>query len=149
MRAVVQRVASASVSVGGKVVGRCGPGFAVLVAAHRHDEPADADKLADRVYGLRVFADGEGKMNLGLADLPPIPEPRVLAISNFTLYGDCAKSRRPSFVEAAPYEQGERLFVRFVDALRGRGVGVATGEFGAMMLVTIENDGPVTLIVDT
>lgn len=140
---------SASVSVGGKVVGRCGPGFAVLVAAHREDEPSNAEKLADRVHGLRVFADDEGRMNLSLADLAPTDEARVLAVSNFTLYGDCAKSRRPSFTEAAPYEQGEDLFEHFVSALRAYGIGVETGEFGAMMQVTIENDGPVTLILDT
>ncbi|HRI42731.1 MAG TPA: D-aminoacyl-tRNA deacylase [Fimbriimonadaceae bacterium] len=148
MRAIVQRVTSASVTVEGQVVGRCGPGLVVLAAAHRNDDESNAVKLADRVHGLRVFADAEGKMNLGLADFPPTDEPRVLAISNFTLYGDCAKSRRPSFVDAAPYEQGERLFFRFVEALRGHGVEVATGVFGAMMLVIIENDGPVTLLVD-
>lgn len=130
-------------------MGRCGPGFVILVAAHRDDGDVQARKMADRVYGLRVFADPDGKMNLGLADLPEASEPRILAISNFTLYGDCAKSRRPSFVEAAPYDRGEALFAQFVDALRALGVEVETGVFGAMMEVSIENDGPVTLILET
>lgn len=148
MRAIVQRVAWAEVEVEGEVVGRCGPGFLVLAAAHREDDSKKAEKLADRIVGLRIFNDAHGKMNLALKDLPPSEEPRILAVSNFTVYGDCTKSRRPSFVEAAPYEVGERLFADFVSALRGFGTLVETGIFGADMRVRLENDGPVTVIVE-
>lgn len=147
MRAVVQRVRQASVWVEGKQAGQCGQGFLVLAAAHKRDTPADAAKLADRVLGLRVFADAEGKMNLSLADLPESDSPRILAVSQFTLYGDAAKSRRPSFVESAPYDQGRELFDLFVAELR-KGASVETGVFGAMMQVELVNDGPVTLILD-
>lgn len=144
MRAVVQRVSESSVTVDGAVVGRCGVGLLVLVAAHRDDTEANADKLADRVAGLRIFGDAEGKMNLSLAEV----EGSVLAISNFTLYGDAAKSRRPSFIESAAYADGERLFEAFVSSLQRRGVPVETGVFGAHMDVSLVNDGPVTLILD-
>lgn len=144
MRAVVQRVSESSVTVDGAVVGRCGVGLLVLVAAHRDDTETNADKLADRVAGLRIFGDAEGKMNLSLADV----EGSVLAISNFTLYGDALKSRRPSFIESAAYADGERLFEAFVSGLERRGVPVETGVFGAHMDVSLVNDGPVTLILD-
>lgn len=144
MRAVVQRVSEASVNVDGATVGRCGVGLLVLVAAHRDDTEANADKMADRVAGLRIFGDAEGKMNLSLADV----EGSVLAISNFTLYGDATKNRRPSFIEAAGYADGERLFEAFVAALVRRGVPVETGVFGAHMDVTLVNDGPVTIVLD-
>lgn len=130
-------------------MGRCGPGFLVLAAAHRDDDTKKAEKLADRIAGLRIFNDGDGKMNLALKDLPPSEEPQILAVSNFTVYGDCAKSRRPSFVEAAPYDVGEKLFGEFVAALRGFGVSVETGVFGADMRVRLENDGPVTVVVES
>ena len=133
----------------GQVVGRCGPGFLVLAAAHRDDDTKKAEKLADRIAGLRIFNDAEGKMNLALKDLPPTDQPQILAVSNFTVYGDCAKSRRPSFVEAAAYDIGEKLFGEFVSALRGLGVSVETGVFGADMRVRLENDGPVTVIVES
>jgi len=116
----------------------------VLVAAHRDDTEANADKLADRVAGLRIFSDAEGKMNLSLADV----EGSVLAISNFTLYGDATKNRRPSFIESAPYAAGERLYEAFVTALVKRGVPVETGVFGAHMDVSLVNDGPVTIVLD-
>lgn len=144
MRAVVQRVSEASVNVDGATVGRCGVGLLVLVAAHRDDTEANADKLADRVAGLRIFSDAEGKMNLSLADV----EGSVLAISNFTLYGDATKNRRPSFIESAPYADGERLYEAFVAALARRGVPVETGVFGAHMDVSLVNDGPVTIVLD-
>lgn len=144
MRAVVQRVSEASVNVDGATVGRCGVGLLVLVAAHRDDTEANADKLADRVAGLRIFSDEEGKMNLSLADV----EGSVLAISNFTLYGDATKNRRPSFIESAPYADGERLYETFVAALARRGVPVETGVFGAHMDVSLVNDGPVTIVLD-
>lgn len=144
MRAVVQRVSSASVSVDGKVVGSCGVGLLLLVAAHREDTESNAAKLADRVKGLRIFNDGEGKMNLALADVGG----SVLAVSNFTVYGETSKNRRPSFISSAPYEEGERLFDAFVASLRGLGVEVQTGIFGAHMDVSLVNDGPVTVIVE-
>jgi D-tyrosyl-tRNA(Tyr) deacylase len=116
------------------------------VGVHRNDGPAQAEKLADRVAGLRIFNDADGKMNL------PIPgaagQPNVLAISNFTVYGDAVGSRRPSFTASAPYEQGKALFEQFIDALRKRDLNVATGVFGADMKVESVNDGPVTLIID-
>lgn len=144
MRAIVQRVSSASVTVDGRVVGSCGVGFVVLVAALRTDTVANAEKMADRVRGLRIFNDEAGKMNLALADVGG----SVLAISNFTVAGDASKNRRPSFIDAAPYEEGRHLFDGFVDALRRMGVTVATGEFGAHMDVELVNDGPVTVILE-
>jgi D-aminoacyl-tRNA deacylase len=144
VRLVVQRVAWAQVSVGGEVVGRCGTGFLVLAAAGRGDDAATARKAADRVWGLRVLADEAGKMNLSLRD---VPGTSVLAVSNFTLYGDCSQ-RRPSFTAAAPYEEGEALFGEFVSELRRLGAAVETGVYGADMQVELQNDGPVTLVVD-
>lgn len=131
----------------GRVVGECGRGLLVLAAAHREDTPDDARKLADRIVGLRVFSDAEGKMNLALGDLQP--PGAVLAVSNFTLYGDAAKSRRPSFVLAAPYETGQALFNQFVAYLRASNLDVSTGSFGAHMEVDLVNEGPVTIILDT
>lgn len=147
MRAIVQRVSSASVSVEGAVVGRCGRGLLALVGAHVDDTEADAEKLARRVATLRVFNDAAGKMNLALGDLTPPGE--VLAVSNFTVYGDTAGNRRPSFVSAAPYQRGGELFEAFVAALGAQGVAVQTGVFGADMQVSLVNDGPVTVMLDT
>ncbi len=150
MRAVVQRVAMASVSVGGREIGRCGPGLLLLVGVHRDDEAANAERLADRVLGLRIFNDEAGKMNLAIRDFPDARggfELELLAVSNFTVYGD-AKGRRPAFTASAPYEQGRELFDRFVAELRRLGAAVQTGEFGADMRVGLVNDGPVTLILD-
>jgi D-aminoacyl-tRNA deacylase len=146
MRAVVQRVTRASVSVDGEVVGECGQGFLVLVAAHRDDTEKEAVKMADRVAKLRVFNDEEGKMNLALGDLDPPGS--VLAVSNFTLYGETAKNRRPSFIESAPYDRGSELYEVFLAALRSLGIQVETGVFGAHMDVDLVNDGPVTVILD-
>lgn len=148
MRAVVQRVSRASVLVEGKIVGRCGRGLMVLVAAGRESTEEQAKKLADRVAGLRIFNDEAGKMNLALKDLPESGEPEVLVVSQFTLYGDVWASRRPSFMGSAGYEEGLRLYEAFVSALEGMVRGVETGEFGASMEVELVNDGPVTLIVD-
>ncbi len=147
MRAVVQRVARASVKVDGKTVGSCGPGLLVLVGAHKDDTEQNAAKLADRIAGLRIFGDEQGKMNLSFADVDS-EGTQVLAVSNFTVYGDAMKSRRPSFVASAGYDDGERLFDRFVDELREKGIRTETGEFGAMMDVELLNDGPVTLVID-
>ncbi len=148
MRAVVQRVAWARVKVDGQVVGSCGKGLLALVGAHRDDTPEKARKLADKVSGMRIFSDAEGKMNLALKDLPDSEEPQILAISNFTVYGDALKSRRPSFISAAPYEEGEALFNDFLAELGRLGFRAETGVFGAHMDVELLNDGPVTLTVD-
>lgn len=147
MRAVVQRVRWARVRVDGEEVGHCGHGLLALVAAHRDDGAETPARMADKLAGLRVFSDAEGKMNLALADCLEGPG-TVLAVSNFTVLGDTAKSRRPSFTAAAGYEQGKELFDAFVQALRAMGVSVQTGEFGADMQVELENDGPVTVIVE-
>lgn len=145
MRAIVQRVSSAVVVVDGATVGGCEKGLLVLVAAHREDTPERARKMADKIQGLRIFNDADGKMNLALGDVGG----SVLAVSNFTVYGETTKNRRPSFIESAPYAEGEILFNAMVDELRARGVNVETGVFGADMKVSLVNDGPVTVIVET
>jgi D-tyrosyl-tRNA(Tyr) deacylase len=144
MRVVLQRVSRASVTIGGSVTGAIGPGFCLLVGFTHGDSDAQVDWMADKVAGLRLFSDAEGKMNLGLSEVTG----GVLVISQFTLYGDATKGRRPSFIDAAGPDVAEPLYHRFVAALRGRGLEVATGEFGADMQVEIHNDGPVTLILD-
>ena len=144
MRVVLQRVSQASVTIEGRVAGAIGRGFCLLVGFTHGDTAAQVDWMADKVAGLRLFADAEGKMNLGPADAGG----EMLVVSQFTLYGDAAKGRRPSFIEAARPETAVPLYEGFVAALRGRGFTVATGEFGADMQVTIHNDGPVTLILD-
>lgn len=149
MRAVVQRVFSASVEVEGKIVGRCGRGLLVFAGARHSDTENEAEKMADRILGVRIFNDEQGKINLSLRDLLSRDEQvGVLAISNFTVYGDASKNRRPSFVEAAPYERGEALFSQLLKELGKSGCSVETGVFGADMKVAAENDGPVTLIID-
>jgi D-tyrosyl-tRNA(Tyr) deacylase len=145
MRAVVQRVARARVVVGDEVVGAIGRGLLVLLGVACTDTPADAAWLADKVVTLRIFADAEGKMNRDAVET----EGEVLVVSQFTLYGDCRKGRRPSFVEAAPPETAVPLYEAFVTAVRARGLTAATGRFGAMMQVELVNDGPVTLIVES
>jgi D-aminoacyl-tRNA deacylase len=144
MRVVLQRVSRASVTIGGRMTGTIGPGFCLLVGFTHADTDAQVDWMADKVAGLRLFSDAEGKMNLGLSEV----RGGVLVISQFTLYGDATKGRRPSFIDAAGPDVAEPLYQRFVAALRGRGLEVATGEFGAGMQVEIHNDGPVTLILD-
>jgi D-tyrosyl-tRNA(Tyr) deacylase len=145
MRAVVQRVSQARVVVGDEVVGGIGRGLLVLLGVAPSDGLAQANWLADKVIGLRIFADAEGKMNLSVGDVGG----GVLVVSQFTLYGDCRKGRRPSFIGAAPPEMAVPLYEAFVDAVRAQGVPTATGRFGAMMQVELVNDGPVTLILDT
>lgn len=145
MRAVVQRVRRASVDVGDEEVGRIGPGICVLVGVGRDDTEADADALAAKVIGLRIFEDDAGKMNLDLAGVGG----SVLAISQFTLYGDVKKGKRPSFGEAMEPLQADILFRRFCEQCRALGAPVETGRFRAHMVVHIENDGPVTILVDT
>ena len=145
MRAVIQRVSSASVSVDGKTVGAIEHGFLVLVGVTHSDTRVEADWLARKIAGLRLFEDAAGKMNLGLADIGGA----VLVVSQFTLYGDARKGRRPDFLQAARPEQAEPLITCFVDQLRGQGMTVATGQFRATMQVSLVNDGPVTLLLDT
>ena len=144
MRVVLQRVSRASVTIDGRTAGAIGRGFCLLVGLTHADTEATVDWMAEKVAGLRLFSDPEGKMNLGLDEVGG----GVLVISQFTLYGDAAKGRRPSFVDAARPEQAIPLYDRFVAALRARGLEVATGEFGANMQVEIHNDGPVTLILE-
>jgi D-aminoacyl-tRNA deacylase len=141
MRVLLQRVSSASVTVAGRTVGAIQRGYLLLVGFTHSDTPAQAEWMADKVQGLRLFADAEGKMNLGLEEVGG----SVLVVSQFTLYGDAQKGRRPSFVDAARPEQAIPLYERFVALLRERGLRVETGEFGAMMDVALVNDGPVTL----
>ena len=144
MRVVLQRVSRASVTIDGRVAGAIGQGFCLLAGFTHGDTAAQVDWMAEKVAGLRLFSDAAGKMNLGLSDVGG----QVLVISQFTLYGDAAKGRRPSFIDAAGPEVAEPLYQRFVAALRNLGLEVASGEFGAHMLVEINNDGPVTLILD-
>ena len=145
MRAVVQRVSEASVTVDGRTVGAIGRGFLVLLGVTHVDGEAEAVWLARKIAGLRIFEDEAGKFNRSLAD----EDGAVLVVSQFTLYGDARKGRRPSFTEAARPEHAEPLCDLFVDLLRAEGVAVETGIFGAMMAVHLVNDGPVTLLLDT
>ncbi|HHY95094.1 MAG TPA: D-tyrosyl-tRNA(Tyr) deacylase [Firmicutes bacterium] len=145
MRAVVQRVSWARVSAAGREVARTGPGFLVLVGVGRGDTPADVAYLAEKVAGLRICEDARGKMNLAVTEVSG----EILAVSQFTLYADCRKGRRPSFTEAAPPEEARALFGDFVERLRGRGLRVLTGAFGEHMLVELANDGPVTIVLDS
>src|SRR5688500_19164198 len=144
MRIVLQRVSRASVTIGGSVVGASGRGYCVLAGFHADDGPEQVDWMAAKVAGLRLFADDAGKMNLALADVGGA----VLVVSQFTLYGDAEKGRRPSFIAAARPELAIPLYEAFIAALRARQLEVATGEFGAMMEVELVNDGPVTLILE-
>ncbi len=141
MRAVVQRVSRASVSVEGQIVGAIGRGVVVLVGVTHGDTEEQAEWLARKVAGLRIFEDSAGKINAGLLDV----EGAALVISQFTLYADTRKGRRPSFTDAAPPEVAEPLVAHFAQALRDHDVPVETGIFGAHMLVEIHNDGPVTI----
>lgn len=145
MRAVIQRVSQASVQVDGVVVGEIGRGFLVLLGITHSDGEAEALWLAKKIAGLRLFEDAEGKLNWGLADVGG----GVLAVSQFTLYGNAAKGRRPSFTEAARPEQAQPLYEYFCAALRGEGIEVAQGLFQAHMQVALVNDGPVTLVLET
>jgi len=145
MRAVIQRVSKARVRVDGKVTGEIAAGLLVLLGVAKSDDAAAARQLAEKIHGLRLFNDAEQKMNLSLAEVGGA----VLAVSQFTLYGDCRKGRRPSFDRAAPADQARALYEEFVAALRTLGARVETGIFQAMMDVELVNDGPVTVLVDT
>lgn len=144
MRVLLQRVSEASVRIDGRIVGAINRGFVLLVGFTRGDTPSDVAWLADKVVGLRVFNDAEGKMNLDLAAV----DGAVLVVSQFTLYGDAGRGRRPSFIDAAPPDVAIPLYQRFLDALRQAGLTVASGEFGADMQVSLVNDGPVTLMLE-
>lgn len=148
MRVVLQRVSRATVRVGGRVTGSIGVGFLILAGFALTDTEDALGWMADKILGLRLFSDVAGKMNLALADVGGA----VLVVSQFTLYGDASKGRRPSFIDAAPPEIAIPLYERFVALLKERGAGsgtsVATGEFGAMMEVELVNDGPVTLVLE-
>ncbi|MFH1037430.1 MAG: D-aminoacyl-tRNA deacylase [PVC group bacterium] len=144
MRAVIQRVRSASVEIGGQTISRIGRGFLVLLGVARGDTEREAEFLAGKVAGLRVFEDVGGKMNLSLPDIGG----EILAVSQFTLYADCRRGRRPGFSDAAPPEQGERLYDYFCRCLSGLGFPPGRGVFGADMLVRLENDGPVTILLE-
>jgi D-tyrosyl-tRNA(Tyr) deacylase len=144
MKAVIQRVKKGVVTVEGGTVGEIGKGFVILLGVKATDTAEEARWLAGKCAGLRVFEDDQGLMNLGLADIGG----SVLVVSQFTLYGNCDKGRRPSFVDAAQPEKAEELYGEFVRILRERGIRVETGRFGAKMLVEILNDGPVTLILE-
>ena len=145
MKAVLTRVKSASVAIDGKVVGKIGQGFLILLGVGPEDTEETTRYLAEKALGLRVFEDENGKMNLGLSDVGG----QVLVVSQFTLYGNCRKGRRPSFVEAAPPDLGNRLYEQFLKECEALGYPPQHGEFGADMQVESVNDGPVTLILDT
>ena len=144
VRVVVQRVACASVTVDGREVGAVERGLVVLVGIASGDGDEAVAWMADKVAGLRVFPDDDGKMNRSLLEIGG----GALVVSQFTLYGDATRGRRPSFLDAAPPEAAEPIYQRFVEALRGRGVPVATGVFGATMAISLVNDGPVTLVIE-
>lgn len=145
MRAVLQRVERAEVRVEGRTVGQIGAGWLVLLGVAKGDEDHDADRLAEKTVGLRAFPDAEGKMNRDVTEIGG----SILVVSQFTLLGDCRHGRRPGFSEAASPEDAERLYLRFAEACRGRGIAVETGVFRADMRVELVNDGPVTFLLES
>lgn len=145
MKAVIQRVTEAAVAVEGQTVGRIGNGILVLLGVEKGDAERDAEWLAEKIVGLRIFEDEEGKMNRALQDIGG----EILAVSQFTLAGNCAKGRRPSFDTAAPPAEGKRLYEYFVEQVRTREVAAETGIFQADMKVSLVNDGPVTFILES
>jgi D-tyrosyl-tRNA(Tyr) deacylase len=145
VRAIVQRVLEAQVSVANEIVGKIGSGICVFLGIGRNDNDANADILARKVWRLRIFEDDKGKMNRSVADL----KGEILVVSQFTLYADCRKGNRPSFTDAAPTFEADRLYNHFVEKLRGFGLTVATGRFQAKMKVSVVNDGPVTFILES
>ena len=145
MRAVVQRVSRAAVEVDGEAVGEIGRGYLVLLGVGHDDTEQEAQKLLRKLLGLRIMEDGEGKTNLALADVAG----ELLVVSQFTLFANCRRGRRPSFTDAAAPEQAEALYERFVSLARAESVRVETGSFGAKMEVSLVNDGPFTVVLDT
>lgn len=145
MRAVIQRVSRAEVRVEGRSIARIGPGMLVLAAVSVSDTPRDISWMAEKICGLRIFSDTEARMNLDLAHAGG----QVLVVSQFTLYGDCRKGKRPSYTNSAKAPVAEKLYMELVEEIRAKGVDVKHGLFGAMMEVELLNDGPVTLIIDS
>ncbi len=145
MRAVIQRVKESSVKVDGKIIGRIGRGLLVLLGVAGSDKPSDADYLAEKIINLRIFEDENGKMNRSLIETGG----EMLVVSQFTLLGDCKKGRRPSFISAANPEKADELYEYFVKKVRDKDISVETGLFRAMMDVSLINDGPVTLIIES
>ncbi|MCL7746939.1 D-aminoacyl-tRNA deacylase [Halalkalibacter alkaliphilus] len=145
MKVVLQRTKKSSVSVNGETVGQIESGLTLLVGITHEDKSEDVTYVADKIINLRIFEDADGKMNLSLLDV----KGQILSISQFTLYGDCKKGRRPNFMNAAKPDLAKELYDQFNDELRSKGIDVQTGEFGAMMEVSLVNDGPVTLIVES
>jgi D-tyrosyl-tRNA(Tyr) deacylase len=145
MRALLQRVSKAEVRVADEIVGAIGRGLLVLLGVGKEDGPQEAAFLADKTAGLRIFEDLEGKMNLSVEQIGG----EILVVSQFTLYADCRKGRRPSFTDAAPPLQADQLYQAFAEALKARGLKVATGNFGEKMEVELTNDGPVTIMLDS
>ena len=145
MRALIQRVSRGRVCVDGRIIGEIGRGLVILLGVGAGDSDADASYLAEKCANMRIFADADGKFNLSCLDI----QGEALVVSQFTLYGDTRKGRRPNFVAAAPPEISQPLYEHFMHCLRGLGIIVASGEFGAMMDVEIHNDGPVTLMVES
>ena len=145
MRALVQRVTGASVTIEDEAIGSIGPGLVVLIGITSTDDAADAEYLANKIANLRIFSDDEGRFNHSALDLGA----ELLVVSQFTLYADTRKGRRPSFTDAAPPEQADALFARAVEIFRSTGLKVETGRFQAHMLVNIANDGPVTIFIDS
>ncbi|HCA57251.1 MAG TPA: D-tyrosyl-tRNA(Tyr) deacylase [Blastocatellia bacterium] len=145
MRALIQRVSGSSVAVNGETVGKIGRGLLVLLGVGKDDRETDADLLADKVANLRIFDDEAGKMNLSILEV----QGEVLAVSQFTLFADSRRGRRPSYIDAAPPEEANRLYEYFMDRLRSNGVSVQAGRFQAMMDVELVNNGPVTIWLDT
>lgn len=145
MRAVVQRVSSAEVRVDDKMVGRVGKGLLVYLGVGKEDTVSDIEYMAEKVSGLRIFEDENGKMNLSVKDI----EGEILAISQFTLYGDVRKGKRPSFSDSAAPDKGEELYNQFIRRIQGIGIRIEKGIFGAHMMVDYVNDGPVTILLDS
>jgi len=145
MRIVIQRVKNSRVVVDNNVIGEIGPGLMVLIGVAREDSTEDADYLADKIVNLRIFQDENSKMNLSLLDI----KGEMLIVSQFTLLGNCNKGRRPSFVSAAGPEKADNLYRHFAEKVRLKGINVQTGKFRAMMDVSLVNDGPVTLIIES
>ena len=145
MRAVIQRVKNAEVKIDGKIVGKIGKGLLVLLAVHQDDTEDKIEKMATKIINLRIFADKDDKMNLSIKDVGG----EILVVSQFTLYGDTSKGNRPSFIESAKPDKAVPYYEKFVEKIKVSGLKTATGEFGAMMEVSLINDGPVTIIIDT
>jgi D-tyrosyl-tRNA(Tyr) deacylase len=145
MRAVIQRVSSATVKVNGTILGAIGPGLVVFLGIGQGDDPRGAETLAQKIADLRIFSDAQGRFNLSAQDVGA----QMMVVSQFTLYADCRRGRRPSFARAASPEEAAPLVEYFVECLRGKGLTVATGRFQAAMSVEIHNEGPVTLVLDS